>query len=310
MKHISVLNKETVELLNVQQDGVYVDLTLGRAGHSKEILKKLRNGHLYAFDLDLEAIKESDIVLKSVGNNYTLIHDNFRFVDEQLKNYSVKQIDGAVIDLGVSSPQFDDEDRGFSYRFDSELDMRMNKDSSISAKLIVNTYSVEALFKIFDEYGEDKYSYKIAKEIARRREEKPIETTFDLVDIIKSVKPMSELNKKGHPAKQIFQALRIEVNDELNNARIVLEKLFDLLNIGGRICVITFHSLEDRIVKTLFKQKSTVEGTRYNVYSIPTEDDKPNFKLVNRKPIIASQEELEINNRARSAKLRVIERIK
>ena len=215
-----------------------------------------------------------------------------------------------MADLGVSSPQFDDVSRGFSYKDDARLDMRMDRRQKFSAYELINTYSLSDLTRVFREYGEDKYSYQIAKKIVEKREKNPIETTSQLVEIIKSCKPQKELMKKGHPAKQIFQAIRIEVNDELGALKIVLKDALESLNIGGRACFITFHSLEDRMVKNAFNEVSKVEGTRHNVFALPTEKDLPDFKLVNNRVIIADEKELENNPRSKSAKLRIIERVK
>ena len=305
--HISVLLNEAIDLLNIKADGIYVDLTLGRGGHSKEILRRIPFGHLFAFDKDEEAILESTENLKDFTNK-TIIREDFRNFSQVLKNRSIEQVDGVLMDLGVSSPQFDDGERGFSYKEDARLDMRMDTRQSLDAYKIVNTYSLEDLTRVFREYGEDKYSYQIAKKIVKDREIAPIETTTQLVNIIKAVKPQKELIKKGHPAKQIFQALRIEVNDELGALKVALTDALDMLKVGGRLVVITFHSLEDRIVKNAFNEVSKVEGTRHFVFSLPSKEDEPKFKLVNNKVIIASESELENNPRSKSAKLRAIER--
>ena len=305
--HISVLLNEAIDLLNIKADGIYVDLTLGRGGHSKEILRRIPFGHLFAFDKDEEAILESTENLKDFTNK-TIIREDFRNFRQVLKNRSIEQVDGVLMDLGVSSPQFDDGERGFSYKEDARLDMRMDTRQSLDAYKIVNTYSLEDLTRVFREYGEDKYSYQIAKKIVKDREIAPIETTTQLVNIIKAVKPQKELIKKGHPAKQIFQALRIEVNDELGALKVALTDALDMLKVGGRLVVITFHSLEDRIVKNAFNEVSKVEGTRHFVFSLPSKEDEPKFKLVNNKVIIASESELENNPRSKSAKLRAIER--
>lgn len=308
-KHISVLKLETIDALNIKPNGTYVDLTLGRGGHSKEILKRLPCGHLFAFDKDKEAIEESKENLKEF-DNVTFIHDDFRNFKQNLLERGISKVDGILFDLGVSSPQFDDAERGFSYRENARLDMRMNQEQSLDAYKIVNTYSLQELTRVFREYGEDKYSHQIAKKIVQIREEKPIETTFDLVEIIKKVKPQKELNKKGHPAKQIFQALRIEVNDELGALKVALNDALEMLNVGGRIAAISFHSLEDRIIKNAFNNVAKIEGNRHFVFSLPNEENEPKFKLINNKVIIASDEELENNPRSASAKLRVIERRK
>lgn len=304
-KHIPVLLKETIDGLNIQKDGIYVDMTLGRGGHSSEILKRLKSGKLYCFDQDQQAINESKGRLEKISNNFALIHSNFNNIKQKLEEYGVKKVDGVLFDLGVSSAQFDESDRGFSYRFDAKLDMRMDQSNSLSAYDVVNEYSLQELLKIFKEYGEEKYSYSIAKNIIKARANKPIETTFELVDIIKASKPMKELSKVGHPAKQVFQAIRIEVNDELGVLKRALTDSLSLLASKGRICVITFNSLEDRIVKDIFKSVAIdSEGSRY----LPLSNKEIEFSLVNRKVITASEEELLSNNRAKPAKLRIIER--
>ena len=308
--HIPVLLNETIEGLNVKPDGIYVDLTLGRGGHSKEVLKRLKTGRLISFDKDETAIEESKTNLAEFSEKFTGIHDDFRNFRKDLDDLGIDKIDGIMADLGVSSPQFDDISRGFSYKDDARLDMRMDRRQKFSAYELVNTYPLAELTRVFREYGEDKFSYQIAKKIIEKRAEKPIETTSELVDIIKSVKPQKELMKKGHPAKQIFQAIRIEVNDELGALKIALKDALASLKIGGRACFITFHSLEDRLVKNAFNDVSKVEGTRHNVFALPTEKDLPDFKLVNNKVIIANENELENNPRSKSAKLRIIERVK
>ena len=305
-KHIPVLLNETIAGLNIKPDGIYIDLTLGRGGHSGEILKKLNKGHLYGVDQDQEAIDESQKYLETISKNFTIIHRNFSELDQILQEYGIKYADGILMDLGVSSPQFDEGDRGFSYREDAPLDMRMDQRQSLTAYDIVNRYSLDEIFKILRDYGEEKYAYSIAKNIVKAREEKPIKTTFELVDIIKKSKPMKELAKAGHPAKQSFQALRIAVNDELNVLEIALRKALQALRPhGGRLAVITFHSLEDRIVKNIFKDAAVSEGNRYN---IPLQVEEKEYQLITRKPIVASEQELEINHRSASAKLRIIER--
>lgn len=309
-KHVSVLLHEAIDSLGVKEDGIYVDLTLGRGGHSKEILKRLKNGHLYAFDKDDEAIEESKKNLKGFEDKLTIIRDDFRNFRQNLDKLGVKKVDGILLDLGVSSPQFDEGNRGFSYREDSRLDMRMDTRQKLTAYDVVNTYSIQELTRIFREYGEDKYSYQIARKIIEKRQQKPVETTLDLVEIIKASKPQKELAKKGHPAKQIFQALRIEVNDELGALKEALKDGLDVLNVGGRIVVITFHSLEDRITKVMFQEVSKVEGTRRNVFTLPSKDDEPDYRLVNNWVILPSESEQKENPRSRSAKLRAIERIK
>ena len=303
-KHIPVLLNETIESLDIKKDGIYVDLTLGRGGHSEAILSRLSSrGRLIGVDQDETAIKESEERLKKNFNNFTLVRSNFFHIDEILKDLGIDKVDGILMDLGVSSPQFDDESRGFSYNYDSPLDMRMDQRNQLTAKEIVNTYSLKELTDIFQNYGEDKYSYSIAKNIVKEREIRPIETTFQLVDIIKRSKPQKELKKVGHPAKQIFQALRIAVNDELRVLEETLWKAASLLKSGGRLAVITFHSGEDKIVKKIFKELTVVEGNRYD---LPNKKIEKDFVLINHKVIIPSEEEIANNHRSVSSKLRVI----
>ncbi len=305
-KHIPVLLNETIEGLSIKPDGIYFDLTLGRGGHSKEILERLTSGHLYGIDQDITAIKESENNLKDYQNKLTIVHDNFSHLEEIMQQYHIEYIDGILMDLGVSSPQFDEGERGFSYREDAPLDMRMDVSQDKTAKDIVNTYSLMELTRIFREYGEDKYSYQIAKNIIKEREKAPIETTFQLVEIIKKSKPMKELAKTGHPAKQIFQALRIEVNQELEVLEITLYKALKALRPhGGRLAVITFQSLEDRIVKNIYKDEAIVIGNRHDDGQMVEEKG---YRLVNNKPLTASETELANNPRSHSAKLRIIER--
>ena len=305
-KHIPVLLNETIAGLNIKPDGIYMDLTLGRGGHSGEILKKLTTGHLYGIDQDQEAIKESQKYLETISKNFTLIHENFSNLEKVLTEIHLAHVDGILMDLGVSSPQFDEGYRGFSYREDAPLDMRMDQRNTLTAYDIVNKYSLDDIYKIIRDYGEDKYAYSIAKNIVKARETAPIKTTFDLVEIIKKSKPMKELAKVGHPAKQTFQALRIAVNDELNVLEIALRKALKALRPhGARLAVITFHSLEDRIVKNIFKDAAISEGNRYDGPSLENEKE---YQLVNKKPIVATEEELESNHRSASAKLRIIER--
>ena len=308
--HVTVLLHETIDMLDVKPDGIYVDATLGGAGHSEYLLTKLgESGHLYTFDQDQHAIENAKIRLAPFIEKgmVTFIKDNFRHLQERLNELGVTEIDGICYDLGVSSPQLDERERGFSYKKDAPLDMRMNQEASLTAYEVVNTYDYHDLVRIFFKYGEDKFSKQIARKIEQAREMKPIETTTELAEIIKSAKPAKELKKKGHPAKQIFQAIRIEVNDELGAADESIQQAMDLLAIDGRISVITFHSLEDRLTKQLFKEASTVEVPK-GLPFIP-DDLKPKMELVNRKPILPSTEELEANNRSHSAKLRVARKI-
>ena len=306
--HESVLLKETIESLNLKDDSIIVDMTLGFAGHSSQILKRIKNGYLFAFDQDEEALAYSKDKLSTIANNFQIIDSNFVYAKDKLKELGVDKVDGILYDLGVSSPQLDEDYRGFSYRFDAPLDMRMDKDNKLTAKIIVNTYSYEDLKKIFKDYGESKFSSSIAKNIVKYRETKEIETTLELVDIIKDSVPYKERIKK-HPAKQIFQALRIEVNKELEVLEKSLDDSLSILNVGGRIAVITFHSLEDRIVKKKFNEITEIDPLSKGLPNIPL-DKLPDFKLITKKGIKASEEELLHNNRAHSATLRVIERIK
>ena len=308
--HVTVLLHETIDMLDVKPDGIYVDATLGGAGHSEYLLTKLgESGHLYAFDQDQYAIENAKIRLAPFIEKgmVTFIKDNFRHLQERLNELGVTEIDGICYDLGVSSPQLDQRERGFSYKKDAPLDMRMNQEVSLTAYEVVNHYDYHDLVRIFFKYGEDKFSKQIARKIEQAREQKPIETTTELAEIIKSAKPAKELKKKGHPAKQIFQAIRIEVNDELGAADESIQQAMDMLALDGRISVITFHSLEDRLTKQLFKEASTVEVPK-GLPFIP-DDLKPKMELVSRKPILPSKEELEANNRSHSAKLRVARKI-
>lgn len=310
MKHVSVLLNECIEGLNIKEDGIYVDGTLGRGGHSSEILKRIPNGQLICFDKDIKAIEESTPRLLAIRSNVTFIHNGFKNIKEELEKQNIQKIDGLLLDLGVSSPQFDEASRGFSYRYDADLDMRMDQSQELSAYHVINEYSFEDLCRVFTRYGEDPFAKQVARKIEQRRMVAPIRTTFELVDVIKSAYPAKVLNKKGHPAKKIFQAVRIEVNNELQELEIVLEKACDLLNVNGRICVISFHSLEDRIVKETFKRKSSVEQVDKRIPLKASEMKTADFVCINRKPILASEQELEENNRSHSAKLRILERVK
>lgn len=303
-QHIPVLLNEVIDNLNIRDNLIYVDMTLGGAGHSSEILKRIPNGHLYGFDQDDFAIKKAKEQLSDFSN-YTIIRDNFVNAKKRLNDLGITQVDGILFDLGVSSFQFDIPERGFSYKFDNELDMRMNSEASLTAKEIVNEYSYDEIVEILFQYGEEKYARSIAKNIVKFRNINPINTTFDLVDVIKYSLPNKELSKKGHPAKKTFQALRIAVNDELNILSTALEDAIDLLAPKGRLAVITFHSLEDRICKQLFRKYSAIDIPE-GVPIIVTET--PEITLINRKVIIASENELENNNRSHSAKLRIIEK--
>ena len=307
-KHKSVLLQETISSLNLKDNDIIVDATLGYGGHSSYILDRIKKGHLFAFDQDSEAIRHSTSRLSMIGTNFTIIKSNFSNMREKLLELGVEKVDGVLFDLGVSSPQLDDKERGFSYHQDAKLDMRMDQSQSFSAYDVVNTYTKDELSKIFKKYGEDKFANNIAKKIVEYRENKPIETTLELVDIVKSAVPMKfRLDK--HPARQIFQAIRIEVNHELDVIEPALEQALSLLKVGGRVAVITFHSLEDRLVKNYFKEKCMIDEKLKGMPNVPDEY-LPDFSLVTNKPILPSNLEIDENPRARSAKLRVIQRIK
>lgn len=306
--HYSVMLKEVIDNLNLKDTGIYVDATLGYAGHTGEILKRVKRGFIFAFDQDINAINYSKEKLSKIGSNFLLIKSNFLYMKEELAKQNINSVDGIVFDLGVSSPQLDTKERGFSYHFDSRLDMRMDLDNPLSAYEVVNNYSESDLNRIISTYGEEKHAKSIAKNIVKARNIKPIETTLELVDVIKKSMPYKDTINK-HPAKKTFQAIRIEVNHELDILETSLKNALSLLNVGGRMVVITFHSLEDRIVKQVFKEVSSVDPV---VASLPVIPDayQPDFKLVTDKVILPSKEELEENNRSHSSKLRVIERIK
>ena len=305
LSHFSVLINESIEMLDIKSDGKYLDCTVGGGGHSSEILKKLTTGHLYGFDQDDYAINKATNRLKEISDKFTIYKDNFVNLG---KYFEENSLDGIIYDLGVSSFQFDIPERGFSYRFDGPLDMRMDETSTFSAYDVVNGYTESELSKIFFKYGEEKFSSSIARKIVKARETKPIETTFELVDIIKSALPAKELRKPGHPAKQVFQALRIEVNHELDYLETSLETALKALKPEGKLVVITFHSLEDRIVKTMFKEVTTLNLPK-GIPFIP-EGYEVKFNLINNKIILPSKEELDLNNRSHSAKLRGIKKIK
>lgn len=307
MKHVTVLLEEGIEGLNIKPDGIYVDATLGGGGHSSLILSKLTTGHLYAFDQDDFAINKAKEGLNAISNNFTIIKVNFVELEKELALRGVLAIDGIIYDLGVSSFQFDDPERGFSYRYDAYLDMRMDQSAKLTAYEIVNHYPLEEIASYFSKYGEEPNAYLIAKSICKAREIKPIETTFDLVEVIKNCLPQKVLNKKGHPAKQVFQALRIAVNDELQVFEKSLLQAIKITKIGGRIAVISFHSLEDRIAKHTFKEYSEIKVPKN--LPVVVKDLAP-LKLITRHPILPSEEELANNNRAHSAKLRVAEKQK
>ena len=304
MKHYSVLKNELLASLNIREDGIYVDATLGYAGDASEILKRIKRGYLFAFDQDPEAVSYSKEILQTIGDNFKIFSTNFVNMKECLEKENVTEVDGIIFDLGFSSPQIDDETRGFSFMHDGPLDMRMSN-SGKSAKDIIDTYSEQDLANIFFNYGEEKMSRVIAKQILNSKEK--INSTLELVEVIKKATGANYFYKH-HPERKIFQALRIEVNDELKVLETVLPEAINLLKKGGRIGVITFHSLEDRIVKNIFKKYSEVDEIVKGLKDIP-EEYKPLIKLVNKKPIVPSTEELQENTRSASAKLRVIERI-
>lgn len=308
LKHYSVLLQESIEMLNIKPDGIYVDCTLGGGGHSEAILSKLTTGHLYAIEQDDYAISKATKRLEKYADKLTIIKSNFSNILSELNDLGIEKVDGIIYDLGVSSFQFDLADRGFSYRLDGPLDMRMNQDLKISAYDVVNTYSEKELRRILFEYGEEKFAPQIANKIVKSRQEKEIKTTFELVEVIKKALPAAVLRKQGHPAKQTFQALRIEVNQELDVIKNSLKDSLTLLNKGGRIVVITFHSLEDRIVKQIFKKATTLDLPK-DIPFIP-EYMQVEYQLLNNKVILPSEEELLENKRSHSAKMRGIEKIK
>ena len=303
--HKSVLLDECINYLNLKDDSVIVDCTLGYGGHSSEILKRIPNGFLYAFDQDLDAINSSQKRLSELASNYEIIKSNFVNLRKELTKRT-DLVDGILYDLGVSSPQLDEDERGFSFHKDARLDMRMDKSSPFSAYDVVNTYSYEELTNILYKYGEEKYASSIVKNIIKKREIKPIETTLELAEIIKESVP-EKYRRDKHPARKTFQAIRIEVNHELDVFETSIKDALDLIKVGGRVCVITFHSLEDRMCKQIFKEVSEVDNLLRKLPIIP-EDKMPKFKVIAN--ISPSLEELEFNNRARSARLRVIERVR
>lgn len=305
-KHISVLLEESISSLNLNDSSIIVDCTLGYGGHSSNILARIKRGYLFAFDQDSEAIRHSTERLSSIGTNFTIIKSNFVNLQEELAKRNIYKVDGVLFDLGVSSPQLDDKTRGFSYHEDAKLDMRMDQDNPISAYEIVNNYTKDELSNIFYKYGEDKFARNIAKKIVEYRETKPIETTLELVEIIKSAVPM-KFRKDKHPARQIFQAIRIEVNHELDILESSIRDAFDLLKIGGRLEVISFHSLEDKIVAKVFKELCSDDISTRKLPVVPFELSARAKKIVK---ITPSDDELDDNNRSRSSKLRVIERIR
>jgi len=303
--HVSVLLKEAIDSLNLQEDSIIIDATLGYGGHSSEILKRIKRGYLFAFDQDSEAISFSEERLSNISRHYKIIKSNFVFMKRELDQLNVHEVDGVLFDLGVSSPQLDDGSRGFSFHQDAPLDMRMDKENPLSAYEVVNGYEEKELARIFFQYGEDKFARQIAHNIVAHR---PITSTLELVEVIKEAVPFKAKREK-HPARQIFQAIRIEVNHELDILESSLKDALSLLRVGGRVSVITFHSLEDRIVKRVFKEMTEVDSVVKGLPQVPDEY-LPNYRLVTNKAILPSDEELKVNNRSRSAKLRVIERIK
>lgn len=308
-KHYSVLLEETINGLAIKEDGIYVDCTLGGGGHSSEILERLTTGHLYAFDQDINAICAAKKRLQEIGDNFTIIHSNFKNIKTELNKIGITQVDGIVFDLGVSSPQFDNPERGFSYNYDARLDMRMNQNQDLSAYEVVNEWPYEDLVRSIYKYSDEKFAKNIAREIERTREKEQIKTTFDLVEVIKRAIPAPARRKGGHPAKRTFQAIRIAVNDELRVFEYALNDAIELLKPNGRVAVISFHSLEDRICKSILKEKSSMPDLPRGLPVIPN-DYKPELKLITRKPITAASEELEENNRSHSAKLRIAEKSK
>lgn len=311
-KHVTVLLNEAVENLKIKPDGVYVDCTLGGGGHTRKILSQLNeNGRLFSFDQDQTAIEYNQKALDNQlqSGKLTLVKDNFRNIKKRLNDFGVSKIDGAVYDLGVSSPQFDVAQRGFSYKLEAPLDMRMDQGQALTAKQIVNEWSFNDLVRIFSRYGEEKFAKSIARKIEKQRQLQPIQTTTELVEVIKAGIPARARRTGGHPAKRVFQALRIAVNDELGALETSLEQVLEMLNIDGRVSVITFQSLEDRLVKSMFKEKTNLPDLPQGLPVIP-QGMEVDYRLVNRKPILPTKSEIETNHRAHSAKLRVIERIK
>jgi len=307
--HYSVLLEESITGLDIKPDGIYVDATLGGAGHSTQILKKLTSGHLYSFDQDDVAIEASTKKLEAIGANFTIIKSNFVHIKKELASRGVTKIDGIIFDLGVSSPQLDVASRGFSFHQDAPLDMRMDQSATLTARDVVNEWDFHELLRIFSRYGEEKFSKQVARKIEAARIVAPIETTLELVQIIKDAIPAAARRTGGHPAKRIFQAIRIAVNDELAVFESALEDALEILKVDGKIAVITFHSLEDRICKQIFAEVSKEDDAYRGLPFVPLEY-QPKFKIITRKPISPSEKELDENKRSRSAKLRVITRIR
>lgn len=307
-KHKSVLLEETIEMLNIKKNGIYVDATLGGGGHSLEILKKLDDGILIAIDQDIDALNSTKEKLKTYSDKIRYFHGNFSEIEQYLNSLKIKKIDGIIADLGVSSYQFDNGERGFSYNHNAKLDMRMNRDNKLSAYDVINNYTESELTKIFYDYGEEKWGSRIANFIINKRKEEPINTTFQLVEIIKNAIPKAVRENGSHPAKKVFQAIRIEVNKELDKITPLIDNAINFLNIKGRICIITFHSLEDRIVKNKFKEYE-MNCICPKEYPICTCQKVRELKIITKKPIIPSNSEINDNLRARSAKLRVAEKL-
>lgn len=307
-KHFSVMLNETAEGLNIKPNGVYVDGTMGGGGHSYEILSRGDDVRLIGIDRDIEAIHASEQRLREFESRFLAVNENFSRIKSVLKRLEIEKIDGAVLDLGVSSYQIDNEERGFSYMHDAKLDMRMDRTSPKSAYDVINGYSVSELTRIFYEYGEEKWSKRIAEFIEEKRKKGPVKTTGELVEIIKAAVPQGARKEGSHPAKRVFQAVRIEVNGELSILKSALEDFLDVLNPGGRLCVITFHSLEDRIVKRVFADKA--KGCKCPPeFPVCVCGGKPEIKIITKKPVLPSEEELKINSRSKSAKLRIAEKI-
>lgn len=307
MKHQSVLLNEVITNLKIKENGIYVDATLGYAGHSQEILKRITSGHLYGFDQDPIALIEANKTLSAISDKFTIIDSNFVDIKEQLAKHNVEKIDGIIFDLGLSSPQIDDALRGFSFMQEATLDMRMNQRQKLDAQIIVNQYSLEELVNLFYVYAEEKMAKVIAKKIIEARSKKAIITTTELVNIIEAAVGAKYFNKQ-HPERQIFQAIRIEVNSELVVLDKILPQVIEMLNPGGRICIITFHSLEDRIVKHIFRKYAEVNELVKGLPTIPQEY-RPLLKIINKKPILPLEDEINENSRSKSAKLRIGERI-
>lgn len=306
-EHISVLKEEAINFLNVKDGGIYVDATLGFAGHAREVLKRNKKGFLFAFDKDILACDKAALRLKEIGSNFKIFHKANKDLKETLAQEGVFKVDGVLFDLGLSSMEIDNKERGFSYMQDAPLDMRMDKSATLTAYTVVNTYSKEDLIRIFRNYGEEEYAGRIANNIVKERSVKPIATTLQLVKIIDYSIPFNK--RKGHKAKKVFQALRIEVNHELEEFEEALNDAISMLNVGGVVCVITFHSLEDRICKQIMRKMTTVDEVVKGLPNVPC-DLLPDFELVNKKPILPSDLEIKRNKRAASAKLRAIRRIK